>query len=77
MAIKDWTKLVVCVLVLTVTGIMLYFGKIQGEAGVSIISAVLGYVFGNGHGVLENNLQGTRGGSTIGQAELDDNGGLE
>lgn len=72
MAIKDWTKLVVCVLVLTVTGVMLYFGKIQGEAGVGIISAVLGYVFGNGHGVIESTMKGTMGGSEVGQAGLDD-----
>jgi len=30
-----------------------YVDKIPGEAGVSIITAVLGYVFGNGHAIFE------------------------
>lgn len=55
MSIKDWTKLVTVIAVIaTVT----YLGAVQvlnGEAVAGIISACLGYVFGNAHGVIETN----------------------
>lgn len=53
MVIASWTKLLVCILVVLAASFLTYTGKIPGEAGVGIITAVLGYVFGNSHGVLE------------------------
>lgn len=53
MTIRDLTKLIVCILVVAAASWLTYVGKIPGEAGVSIITAVLGYVFGNGHAIFE------------------------
>jgi len=53
MKIGSWSKLIVCVLVIGVSTFLTYFGKIPGEAGVGLLSATLGYVFGNSHGVVE------------------------
>lgn len=53
MQIGSITKLLVCVLVVLASSFLTYTGKIPGEAGVGMITAVLGYVFGNSHGVLE------------------------
>lgn len=54
MVIASWTKLLVCILVVLAATFLTYTGKIPGEAGVGIITAVIGYVFGNSHGVLES-----------------------
>lgn len=54
MVIASWTKLLVCILVVLAATFLTYTGKIPGEAGVGIITAVIGYVFGNSHGVIEN-----------------------
>ncbi len=54
MQVGSWTKLVICVLVICTSTFLTYTGKIPGEAGVGLITAVLGYVFGNSHAVLEN-----------------------
>jgi hypothetical protein len=48
MMVRDWTKLIICVLVVGAATFLTYTGKIPGEAGVGLITAVLGYVFGNG-----------------------------
>lgn len=77
MAIKDWTKLVCLVMVIIASSVLGFFGKLAPEAVAGIISACLGYVFGNGHAMVENKFQGTLGGSVNGQAGLDDNSGLE
>ena len=61
MTIRDITKLIVCVLVVVAASWLTYVGKIPGEAGVGLITAVLGYVFGNGHAIFEQ--QKTNGGS--------------
>jgi len=55
MQVGSWTKLIICVLVIGVSAFLTYTGKIPGEAGVGLITAVLGYVFGNSHAVLEAN----------------------
>ena len=55
MVITNWTKLVVCVLVLVAASLGLLTKTIDGEAGVGLIMGVLGYVFGNGHGIAETN----------------------
>jgi len=52
--IGSWTKLVICILVICSSVFLTYTGKIPGEAGVGLITAVLGYVFGNSHAVIEN-----------------------
>jgi len=54
MQVGSWSKLVICVLVICVSTFLTYTGKIPGEAGVGLITAVLGYVFGNSHAVFEN-----------------------
>jgi len=54
MRVGSWSKLVVCVLVIIVSAYLTYCEKIPGEAGVGLITAVLGYVFGNSHGVIED-----------------------
>jgi len=54
MVIASWTKLVICVLVICVATFLTYHGKIPGEAGVGLITATLGYVFGNSHGLMES-----------------------
>lgn len=53
MTIRDLTKLIICVIVVVAASFLTYVGKIPAEAGVSIITAVLGYVFGNGHAIFE------------------------
>jgi hypothetical protein len=47
-----WTKLAVVVLVTVAASILGYGGKIDSQAVVALLSAALGYVFGNGHGIL-------------------------
>lgn len=56
MIIKQWTKLVVCILVIVSTTLLLMFGKIDGAAGVALISGTMGYVFGNGHAIAEKKV---------------------
>jgi len=51
----NWTKLIVCMSVICVATILTFYEKIPGEAGVGLITATLGYVFGNAHGVIESN----------------------
>lgn len=52
MDISGWTKLIVCVCAVTAAIILGGMGIIDGQACTAIITAVLGYVFGNGHGIL-------------------------
>jgi len=40
-------------MVILSTFILGFYGKLPGEAVAGIISACLGYVFGNSHGMLE------------------------
>ena len=54
MRIRQWTKLVVCVLVVSSATALLMCNKVDSAAGVALVSGVLGYVFGNGHGVIES-----------------------
>jgi len=55
MSVSSWTKLVICILVIGVATFLTFYDKIPGEAGVGLITATLGYVFGNAHGVMETN----------------------
>jgi ABC-type amino acid transport system permease subunit len=54
MIIKQWTKLLVCILVIMATTLLMMFDKIEAAAGVALISGTMGYVFGNGHAMAEN-----------------------
>lgn len=54
MQVRDWTKLVIAAMVLVSISILTALGNVDSEAAVAVISAVLGYVFGNSHGLLEN-----------------------
>jgi hypothetical protein len=72
MTVKDWTKLIVCVLVVGAATFLTYTGKIPGEAGVGLITAVLGYVFGNGHGIYEQRMANKRSGTVNGKAKVDE-----
>jgi len=52
--VTSWTKLIICVMVIGVSSFLTYTEKIPAEAGVGLITATLGYVFGNAHGIIEN-----------------------
>lgn len=52
MDISGWTKLVVCVVCVVAAVVLGGLGVIGGQACTGILTAVLGYVFGNGHGIL-------------------------
>lgn len=51
MQIESWTKLAVVVLVCVAAAVLGYAAKIDSQAVVALLSAALGYVFGNSHGV--------------------------
>jgi high-affinity nickel permease len=53
--VGSWTKLLVCCLVIIAASFLGYSKCIDGQATVAIITAVLGYVFGNTHGAVEAN----------------------
>ena len=53
MVIKQWTKLLVCVMVISCTTLLMMTDKVEMSAGVALISGVMGYVFGNGHAIVE------------------------
>jgi len=72
MTVRDWTKLIVCVLVVGAATFLTYAGKIPGEAGVGLITAVLGYVFGNGHGIYEQRKANKGSGMVNGEANVDE-----
>jgi len=52
--VVSWTKLIICGAVIGVSTFLTYTEKIPAEAGVGLITATLGYVFGNAHGIIEN-----------------------
>lgn len=52
MQIDGWTKLLVVLLVDGITGWLGHSGVLDSQAVVAILSASLGYVFGNGHGIM-------------------------
>lgn len=47
-----WTKLAVVVIVTVAATVLGYVGSIDSQAVVALLSAALGYVFGNGHGIV-------------------------
>jgi uncharacterized membrane protein YGL010W len=72
MTVRDWTKLIVCVLVVGAASFLTYTEKIPAEAGVGLITAVLGYVFGNGHGIYEQRKDNKGSGMVNGKAKVDE-----
>ena len=52
MELSGLTKLVVCSLVIVASVILGATKVIAGEAVVGLLSGALGYVYGNGHGIL-------------------------
>ena len=55
MRIRDWTKFAVSIGVLIAMTALMWGGKVEASTGVPVIAALLGYVFGNAHGVIESN----------------------
>jgi len=51
--VRDYTKLVIAFMVVIAAVTLLYFGKIEGEAGVGLLAMAMGYVFGNAHALIE------------------------
>ena len=47
-----WTKLAVVILVTSAATWLGAVGRIDSQAVVALLSAALGYVFGNGHGIM-------------------------
>jgi len=60
--IKNWTKLMTIILVIASATYLGASNVIAGEAVSALISACLGYVFGNGHGALEAGKECLTGG---------------
>jgi len=52
MEISSWTKLAVVVIVCVAAIILGYAGKLDSQTVVALLSASLGYVLGNAHGVI-------------------------
>lgn len=57
MTVDSWTKLAVVIIVCVAASVLGYFGKIDSQAVVALLSAALGYVFGNAHGVISANIK--------------------
>lgn len=57
MGIDNWTKLAVVVIVCIASTLLGFYGKIDSQAVVALLSAALGYVFGNGHGIISAQRQ--------------------
>lgn len=49
----DMFKILVVVIVCLAASFLGYFDKLDSQAVVAILSAALGYVYGNAHGLLE------------------------
>lgn len=60
MEIKQWTKLIICVMVIAATTLLMMYQRIDSAAGVALISGTMGYVFGNGHAIAEQRALNTQ-----------------
>ena len=58
MELSGLTKLIVCVLVLVSAVILGVNRVIASESVVAILTGVLGYVYGNGHGIMSAKKRG-------------------
>lgn len=50
----DLTKLITLILVVSGALILTFTGHLESQACVALLGAALGYVFGNGHAVIED-----------------------
>lgn len=50
--VADWTKLIVVILVGAAAFVLGYTHVLDAQAVIALLSADLGYVFGNSHGVM-------------------------
>jgi proteasome assembly chaperone (PAC2) family protein len=60
MELSGLTKLIVCSMVIIAATVLLAMGKIPDVAGVSLLTGALGYVFGNGHGIMSATKTSTK-----------------
>lgn len=60
MKVTEMSKLTTLILVVIGAVFLCFFGKISGDAAIGVMGAALGYVFGNGHGIISatNALKG-------------------
>ena len=56
MKIKDWNKLITLIIVNGGIIALAIIGIINEQAVVAVLSASLGYVFGNSHGAIEDKI---------------------
>lgn len=56
MKIKDWNKLITLMIVNGGIIALAIMGIINEQAVVAVLSASLGYVFGNSHGAMEDKI---------------------
>lgn len=56
--IADLIKLIVATVMTVGILILLFYGKIASDAAYGLLGALLGYVLGNGHAVLEQRQKG-------------------
>jgi len=54
MKVGNWVKLVTLIIVDVGVIFLAFFGIINEQGVIAVLSASLGYVFGNTHGVIEN-----------------------
>lgn len=66
MVIGDWTKLITVLLITVAASVLGFFGKLDSQAVAALLSACLGYVFGNSHGILSSSHTSKGGGNNNG-----------
>jgi hypothetical protein len=54
MTITDWTKLSTVLVVSAGAVFLAHSGSISSDSAVALLGAAMGYVFGNGHGIMES-----------------------
>lgn len=58
MSIDSWTKLAVVIIVCISASVLGYAKVLDSQAVVALLSACLGYVFGNSHGIMTATRKG-------------------
>ena len=56
MKIGDITKLVTAILIITITGLLAFYGKINEQAVTALLGAIIGYILGNGHAAVNSKI---------------------
>lgn len=62
MELSGLTKLIVCTLVIIAAIVLGVTKTLDGEAVVGLLSGALGYVYGNGHGIISAKINSKRSG---------------